>query len=58
MGADQRNSVVAFRDRSGDPYWQVTFKGKLQRPCFNSKGAAAAFLDLLVRDKKKPEPIE
>jgi hypothetical protein len=51
-----RNEVVAFSHLQV-PYYQVVFRGVLQRPAFAERGPAVAYLDLLVKGVKKPEPV-
>ena len=51
-----RNEVVAFQVLQV-PYYQVVFRGTLQRPTFTEKGPATAYLDLLVKGVKKTEPV-
>ena len=44
----QRDEVICLR--FGE--WQVFWQGHLLPPCFNSKGAALAFLDGLRKGRK------
>lgn len=37
--------------------YRATVDGQLQRPDFNSKGAALAFADAVARGVRKPEPV-
>lgn len=52
------DEVVAFRIPGlNEPYYKVRFDGQVQRPDFNSKGAALAFLRALINGTRQPEPI-
>lgn len=46
-----------FRDPAvkGQDNFRVMFEGQLCSPDFNSKGAAAAYLEMLQRGDRKPE---
>lgn len=37
--------------------WRAVVNGALQRPTFNSKGAALAFGKAVAEGKRKPEPV-
>ena len=43
-------------EKTCDSY-RVVFGGKLTSPDFNSKGAAAAYLDMLREGRRKPEYV-
>lgn len=38
--------------------WKAVVRGKLQRPDFQSKGAALAFAEPVAKGKRKAEPVE
>lgn len=53
------SEVVSFsHPNDPEPSWRAVFRGSLQAPDFNSRGAAAAFLDGLESGYRKPEPIQ
>ena len=35
--------------------WRVVFDGRLTSPCFNSRAAAEAYLNMLVHGTREPE---
>lgn len=37
--------------------WKAVVQGVLQRPDFNSKGAALAFAKAVAEQKRRPEPV-
>ena len=55
LGGVPGSSIVRF-DRNIECY-RVVFCGVLQRPTFNSKGAASAFLTGLQNGTRKQEPV-
>jgi len=46
-----------FRDYSQKHHesWRVTYDGKLTTPCFNNRGAAYGYLEMLQKGRRKPE---
>ena len=52
------NGVFVLPDPARpDNEWRVQYDGRIQRPMFNSRGAALAFLAGLEAGRK-PEPVE
>lgn len=51
--------LQVFRDPANrdEPAWRVVYASKIQRPTFNSRGAAYAFLSGLQKGTRRPEPI-
>ena len=50
--ADADYNAVTF----GEDLWRAVVASRLQRPSFNSKGAALAFASAVARGARKPEP--
>jgi hypothetical protein len=49
------NKVIRDPAVKGYDSYRVVFNGRLCSPNFNSKGAAAAYLEMLVAGRRKPE---
>lgn len=50
-----RDPSVKNQGAQNPDTFRVIFDDRLCSPCFNSKGAAAAYLDMLTSGKRKPE---
>lgn len=58
MSSSCKHSVSAEAVTFEPEVWRAVVNGQLQRPEFNSRGAAAIFAEQVARGIRKPEPVQ